>query len=270
MASTSGALGKRGNRDEFPKPVRDAVAKRAHYICSNPFCLKFTAGPHSSSDKALLTGIAAHMNAAAPGGPRYDAQQGPGRRDASNAIWLCHDCSDLVDKDEIQYPTALLRQWKADHESMIAEVRVKGYSDSLRLIQARAEEPAAAHRLLALLEDRRVLWVALDAEFPARVRFSLDLLRSQISKLRGELGVQSELYDMLGGLQRIILAFFDRVERFDLDTLLCEAGNDDWSSFRESLAAFRKAFGLQLSTIVSAYNLRVSENLEGMFPASAT
>jgi hypothetical protein len=254
-------------RDEFSRSVREAVAKRAHYFCSHPDCLKATAGPHSRADRGLDTGVAAHIHAAKSGGPRYNPNQGDERKEASNAIWLCHDCSDLVDKDEDRYPADLLRQWKADHERMISEVRLKGYSESLRLLQARALEPQIAHRLLALLEDRRVLWVALDAESPSRVRFSLDLLRGQLADLRGSLGAASPLDEMLYGLQQVIVAFFDRVEHIDLNVLQCDGLDPKWLQFREALAALRKTFGLQLAEIVVGYDLKPSVNVKSMFPA---
>lgn len=39
-----------------------------------------------------------------------------------------------------------MRQWKRNHEAMIAEVGSKGYAQSLELIQTRRQEPALATR----------------------------------------------------------------------------------------------------------------------------
>jgi hypothetical protein len=63
-------------------------------------------------------GVAAHITAAALGGPRFDPSLTPRQRcSASNGIWLCQNDGKLVDNDEQQYPVALLRQWKADAEA---------------------------------------------------------------------------------------------------------------------------------------------------------
>jgi hypothetical protein len=66
-------------------------------------------------------GIAAHITAAAPEGPRYDPTLTPEqRRDASNGLWCCTHHGRLIDADAEQYPVELLRQWKAQAEAASA------------------------------------------------------------------------------------------------------------------------------------------------------
>jgi hypothetical protein len=68
-----------------------------------------------AEDKAVNVGVAAHITAASPGGPRYDESlPQEERRGASNAIWLCHICAKLIDSDIPRFPTDLLRKWKQD------------------------------------------------------------------------------------------------------------------------------------------------------------
>jgi hypothetical protein len=51
-----------------------------------------------------MTGKAAHIHAAAPGGRRYLASMTPyERRDISNGIWLCSHHADLIDDDAATY-----------------------------------------------------------------------------------------------------------------------------------------------------------------------
>ena len=108
--------------DDFSKPVQPVVAERAAYICSNPGCRCPTIQPHSDPMKSLKTGIAAHIRAAEPGGPRYDAgQTAEERRSIHNAIWLCTTCSTAIDKDESRYPVETLLQWKSAHEEWLRE-----------------------------------------------------------------------------------------------------------------------------------------------------
>jgi hypothetical protein len=98
-------------RDEFPAATKRTLAIRAAHFCSNPECLKLTAGPHSDEGKSLSTGHAAHIHAAAPNGPRYDPHQTSAeRRSIGNGLWLCRVCGDIVDKDTAPHSPDLLRQ----------------------------------------------------------------------------------------------------------------------------------------------------------------
>lgn len=112
----------RNNRDDFAEATKRVLAERAAYLCSNPMCRSLTVGPHSSPGKSLKMGIAAHICAAAPDGPRYDPNQTQEeRKSIENGIWLCHNCSDLVDKDEQRYPKELLTEWKQQHEIFVRQ-----------------------------------------------------------------------------------------------------------------------------------------------------
>lgn len=108
------------NRDDFTVAVKRVLAQRAGYLCSKPGCRKLTIKPHSDPEKSLSNGVAAHIHAASENGPRYDPNQTPEERSSiNNGIWLCHDHSDIIDKDENAYPAMLLREWKAQHEEFI-------------------------------------------------------------------------------------------------------------------------------------------------------
>jgi hypothetical protein len=105
-------------RDDFPELVKRTIAARAGHRCSNPACKAPTSGPQVDPTKVLNVGVAAHITAAAPGGPRYDASLAPGQRSGiSNAIWLCQNCAKLVDNDPSGFPADLLHKWKQQAES---------------------------------------------------------------------------------------------------------------------------------------------------------
>lgn len=255
------------NRDDFSEATKRALAERAAYFCSSPRCRKLTIGPHTDPSKALKTGCAAHIHAAAVGGPRYDENQTPEqRRDISNGLWLCRECGQIVDSDVASHQAEDLRAWKATHEAMIAEVRTKGYSDSLALLEAKRLEPAVARKLVVAFEDHRALWAAFDAENPVRVQQSLDRLRSHIVNLRGEVPADSPMDLVLNSLRKTILAFFDQVQHIDLNQLHCYYKNPQWIQFRDALAALRKAVGLQLGNLISAYAMPVDEQLRQILP----
>lgn len=104
-------------RDNFYAKTKRTLADRVGHICSNPKCRAPTSGPNSNEEKTINLGNAAHITAAAPGGPRYDASLSvEARRSISNGIWLCSKCADLIDKDEARFPVDLLNAWKQGAE----------------------------------------------------------------------------------------------------------------------------------------------------------
>ena len=107
----------RNNRDDFSLTVKDILAKRVGYVCSNPNCKRHTIAPNSKEDKVINIGEAAHITAAAPGGPRYDDSLSPSeRKSINNGIWLCSNCATLIDRDELIYTVDLLKEWKFQAE----------------------------------------------------------------------------------------------------------------------------------------------------------
>lgn len=101
------------SRDDFPNRVKDNLARRAGFLCSNPDCRKLTVGSNKDGNKATLIGIAAHITAASEGGPRYDNSiTNEERSSIDNGIWLCSNCASLIDRDPHIYNDELLRRWK--------------------------------------------------------------------------------------------------------------------------------------------------------------
>ena len=110
------------NRDDFPRRIKDAVAKRAAFYCSNPKCNKLCIGPAEKNiEDVNYYGKIAHITAASEGGPRYDKNINTlERKSANNAIFLCSNCADMIDKNEgIDFPREKLHQWKKIHEGRI-------------------------------------------------------------------------------------------------------------------------------------------------------
>lgn len=106
------------NRDDFFETTKRNAALRVGYRCSFKDCNCPTVGASlENKNKASSIGVAAHICAAAPGGPRYDANMSADeRKDISNCIWMCQNHAHLIDTDETKYTVALLRQWKQDAE----------------------------------------------------------------------------------------------------------------------------------------------------------
>ena len=87
-------------RDDFTSATKELLANRVGRRCSNPACRKLTCGANTNPEKITNIGVAAHICAAAQGGPRYDASMTPEERKSfENGIWLCQSCSKLIDTD---------------------------------------------------------------------------------------------------------------------------------------------------------------------------
>ena len=100
-------------RDDFSDATKALLANRVCGRCSNPNCRKPTLGANTNPDKTINIGVASHICAAAPGGPRYDSTMtSVERRSSQNGIWLCQSCAKLIDSDSIKYSKELLYMWK--------------------------------------------------------------------------------------------------------------------------------------------------------------
>ena len=107
------------DRDDFSKSTKTLLANRVGVRCSNPDCRKPTSGANSDPNRAINIGVAAHICAAAEGGPRYDKTMTTYQRKSSkNGIWLCQNCAKLIDSDPDRYPKELLHRWKRLAEAM--------------------------------------------------------------------------------------------------------------------------------------------------------
>lgn len=109
-------------RDNFTAPAKRELAHRVGVRCSNPDCRKSTSGPADDPKKHVNIGIAAHITAAAPGGPRYDPTLTSEERERpENGIWLCQNCAKLIDSDLDRFTPEFLRLWKAAAETNATE-----------------------------------------------------------------------------------------------------------------------------------------------------
>jgi hypothetical protein len=100
-------------RCDFPKHVKETLAKRVGTLCSNPQCSVPTYGPHTEPTKGISKGAAAHIRAASIGGPRYDPDMtAEERKGIGNGIWLCRSCADLIDTDDVRFTGEILQRWK--------------------------------------------------------------------------------------------------------------------------------------------------------------
>lgn len=108
-----------GRSDDFTTQVKAELAARAGHRCSKPGCRAPTAGPSESRSSGYSNvGVAAHITAASPGGPRYDPEQTSDERSSrANGIWLCSNDAKAID-DEERYGVDLLSAWRNTAEDL--------------------------------------------------------------------------------------------------------------------------------------------------------
>jgi hypothetical protein len=221
-------------RDEFLLSIKRKLAERAHYICSNPECKKMTVRPHDDPNKSTITGIAAHISGARDGKKaiRFDINQSPAdRKSIKNGIWLCHDCSDIVDKDEKNYPAILLKQWKYMHEEFIKTLQLKGYASTLELLKPTTLEIDLSKQLIDFFEDKRVIYDLYEKEIPKHGMESVLNIRTELTRIRKQLGQDTSLYLRIEKMQNACKTFFSELSLVDLENLKFDITNSDWKKF---------------------------------------
>jgi len=137
-------------RDNFLASTVHRLRDMAGNVCSFPGCHVHTHGSKALRDGPFSVGVACHIKAAAPGGPRYDLSQTQAeRKDVSNGIWMCQTHSKLVDADDSPYPVETLHEWKH-----LAEVRANEMVNKRAFTESELKD--AAHTESVALLDR---WV---------------------------------------------------------------------------------------------------------------
>jgi hypothetical protein len=106
--------------NEFTRDTKQHLARSVNYLCSKCGCP--TSGPKSGASTSMTIGKAAHISAAAPGGPRFDPSLTPEqRRHYDNGIWMCSNHASLIDEDWRSYSSEQLREMKQEAEERAAD-----------------------------------------------------------------------------------------------------------------------------------------------------
>ena len=149
-------------RDDFPRQTITEIAKGVGFRCSNPECGRPTVGANEAQDGLITIGVAAHICAASPGGPRYSATQTAEiRRGKDNGIWLCQSCGKIVDDDSEKFTVEVLTAWK-------------------RRAQTRAFRELVAPSVAASTEEADRISSILAAARPSAADASFDILFSAV------------------------------------------------------------------------------------------
>jgi hypothetical protein len=106
-------------RAEFSVATRKIIAERAGYQCSVLNCGRLTSGRGPSQTQVLNIGMAAHIYAASPRGPRgTGGLSADERSQPENGIWCCYSHGKAIDSDAGNvFSAAQLQAWKRLHEA---------------------------------------------------------------------------------------------------------------------------------------------------------
>ncbi|PTP75287.1 GapS6b family protein [Vibrio splendidus] len=107
------------SRHNFTEKTLRQLRENVANLCSNPECKVLTRSSKSDeSESTCNLGVGAHITAAAPGGPRYSSSLTElDRKSYSNGIWLCYNCSRIIDVDPSNYSVVLLNEWRVEAEN---------------------------------------------------------------------------------------------------------------------------------------------------------
>ena len=244
-------------RDNFPKATIQKLAERAGFICSNPLCRRITIGPSLRDDqKSVKTGIAAHICAASPKGPRYDMSQSKSERESiKNAIWLCSSCAALIDKNNgIDYPGDHLRKWKKDHEILIKECLEGNKRFTLQFI-ASSDQTEKCRSIIKFLEQRGALFMAYKYEVSYFVFDSIKEIRTFLTQMSTTIEPDSPLEIIVDSMNHACRHFMNTTYP---SMPMIELAYD--------LGALRKIIGINLLDMNRLYDIEIKGQLKEILP----
>jgi hypothetical protein len=132
-------------------------------------------------------------------------------------------------------------------------------------------EVSAARRVIAFLEDRRVLYAPDELEVPDHCVRSVLEIRHFLSDELGKHDSGSGLADSLRAMRAACRKFLDRVGTDGREVTLYANHHGHWASwtFYSALGEMRGTFGVHLAKIAAEFKLDVEDRLAEILPARA-
>ena len=150
--------------------------------------------------------------------------------------------------------------------------RLTGISTSLGGIswQPTDLQVNAARRLIAFLEDRRVLYAPDELEVPSHCVHSVLEIRQFLTDELGKPD-HSPYADSLRAMRAAGRKFLDRVGTDGRDIVVYANYHGHWASwtFYSALGEMRGTFGIHLANIAAEFKLDIEDKLASILPASA-
>lgn len=148
--------------------------------------------------------------------------------------------------------------------------RVTGFSIPVFGVSWNPPEPevVAARRVIAFLEDRRVLYVPSEMEVPQHCVMSVIEIRRFLSDEIGRLGDGNDLGRSLRAMRAACRKFLGEVGPEDGDIIRFGGRPGHYASweFNGALGELRGVFGLHLARIATQYGLDIEDDIARILP----
>jgi len=124
-------------------------------------------------------------------------------------------------------------------------------------------------RVIAFLEDRRVLYAPSEMEVPHHCVMSVQEIRRALTKELGKLDHEKELAQSLRAMRAACRKFLNLVDGTHGEVIRLGASPGHWASwcFNGALGELRGTFGVQVARIAAEYGLDVEDDLAAILPA---
>ncbi len=129
-------------------------------------------------------------------------------------------------------------------------------------------EIAVARRVLAFLEDRRVLYLVSEMEVPHHCVLSVQEIRRFLTQELGRLQGDRELALSLRAMRAASRKFLNVVDDPGGDIVCFGASHGHWASWRfnGALGELRGTFGIHLARLAAEYGLDIEDDLASILP----
>jgi len=134
-----------------------------------------------------------------------------------------------------------------------------------------ASEREAAKRVVAFLEDRRVLYNPSELEVPEHCVQSVIEIRHHLTSELQPLDTQDEMAKHLRSMRAACRKFLDTVQaddRYDIVRFGNSGGHYASWVFMSALGELRGVFGVHLAQLAAAYGLDMEDDLASILPAT--
>lgn len=235
----------------FNPSIADIIAYRAAYICSNPECNTLTIGP-SINELNLKNkkGEAAHIIGEKLGSARYDQNSKVDVTKADNGIWLCANCHTLIDKNNgVDYPAALLFEWKKKHEETISML-LHTHKSPMPLIRRQTTNRKVAQNIVDYMSTKGVYYQDSIHENYKPVILSIKESRAFIRKEIKRIDNDIRLKEILNLILKYHIEFMNYSSNYS-----------DKQYLYANLVQFRVHVGMQLSRLMNEIGCNITGSI---------